>query len=79
MMKRVRNSFTPATISGTRFLQHVSSLRSLWGFLKGEKKRWGEGRKERRKDGRKEGGMEGKREGREWRGKGKKIIKQDTA
>lgn len=43
-MKRGTNSPPPsATISGTRFQKHVSSWRSLWGFLTIEKKTEREG------------------------------------
>lgn len=39
----------PSNINGTRFLHHVSSWRSLWGFLKRERERRREGgRKEER-------------------------------
>lgn len=72
-MKRVRNSFTPAAISGTRFRQHVSSWRSLWGFLKIEKKKEREereGRERRRDRGEKGGG--GRR-------KEKKFLRRDIA
>lgn len=74
-MKRVRNSFTLATISGTRFPQHVSSWRSLWGFLTIEKKterQRGE-RREGRKRQRGKGGEEGGRR------KGKKFLRRDIA
>lgn len=75
-MKRVRNSFTLATISGTRFPQHVSSWRSLWGFLTIEKKtetERGERREGRKKRQRGKGGEEGGRR------KGKKFLRRDIA
>lgn len=60
-MKRVGDGFTPAAISGTRFRQHVSSWRSLWGFLKREKER-GERREEGGEEEEREGGREKRKE-----------------